>query len=582
MKLHISGLLAACCLAGMSIFHAPCAYADVTGQPVIDTSAPVSLTIHKYENNDAYQVIGNGYVQTVPGTPMEGIEYSVCRIGSWTAAGDESEAGSYFTDLPADFLKLLSDEGAELTSRTVGGVSVFLPEDTQSALQRANAAAGEIPGAVLLMDFVREHREASGKTGADGTLQLTDLEQGVYLVAETDTSGLHQREGAEALTSVLAGSEPFLVTLPMTSQTEISGRPAGTQWQYEVHVYPKNATVSIPKYIVDEGGEALLTADDRAIGQDAVQILAPLVPAVRENQAYETYIVTDTMDAGLSFVSVDSVKLGSFVADPKGMSSFSGFRELEKDDYIVEGTPGSQSFRVILSQTGLAALNSVKTESQLLITFTGRLNGAAPAGTGEKTANTPELTFQTKDTVRSSVRGNTPVLYTYALELTKTGLSDGSLAAFTVAQADTPITFTRESDGVYHVTDITASETGENQVHPDKAGKLLLKGFDSKTYTFTETETETGWSLLKEPFDIVFSGNDPADGRLKAAELVTGGQRNSLAVTDGTARCTVHNDKAAILYTGGRGRLAFTVCGGAVLLISLLLMVRGTRTERRR
>ncbi len=582
MKLHITGLLAACCLAGMSILPPVCVPADDTPQAVIDESAPVSLTIHKYENNDAYQTIGDGTVQVVPGAPMEGIEYSVSRIGSWVSAGDGNEAGSYFTDVLPDFLKLLSENGANLTARTVGGVSVFFPEEMESALNQAESAAGMTPGAVAVTDFVREHRAASGKTGADGSLKLTGLAQGIYLVAETDTSGLRQREGAEAKSCVLAVTEPFLVTLPMTSQAEISGHPAGTQWQTDVHVYPKNATISIPKYIVDEGGEKLLTADDRAIGQDTVQILTPGVPAVREDQAYETYIVTDTMDAGLSFTCVDSVKLGSFVAKPEGMSSFSGFRELNENDYVVEGKPGGQSFRVVLTQTGLAVLNSVKTQSQLLITFKSRLSGAAPSGTGEKISNTPELTFRTKDTISSSVRGNTPALYTYSLALTKTGLTDGSLAVFSVAMNDNPVAFTKERDGVYHVTDMAASETGESKVRPDKEGNLLLKGLDSKIYTFTETETEEGRSLLTEPFDIVFSGNTPADGKLKAAKIRTGGRENSLVVTDGTAHCSVHNEKAAVLYTGGRGRLLFSLCGAAVLLAAILLMRRSAHEERSR
>lgn len=580
MKLHKIGLLTACCLAGMSVLSAPSVYADAAPQSVIYPNVPVSLTIHKYENNDAYQVVGNGTVQTVPGTPMEGIEYSVYKVGSWTAAGDAEVTGSYFTEVSADFLEFLSSEGAELTAREVGGVQVFLSEDTQTAVSRVNAAAGTTPGSVLLTDFVREHRCASGKTGEDGTLQLTGLEQGVYLVAETDTSGLVQKEGAEAITSVLAGSEPFLVTLPMTSQTTIDGHAAGTQWQYDVHVYPKNATVSIPKYIVAEEDEKLLTADDRAIGQDVVQILTPGVPAVRAEQAYESYFVTDTMDAGQSFVSVDSVKLGSLVAEPENLSSFAGFTELDAGDYAVTGNPGGQTFKVELTQSGLDKLNAVKAGSQLVITFTSRLNGAAPAGTGEKITNTPELTFRTKDTVSSSVRGNTPALYTYALDLTKTGLTDGSRSAFTVALDGTPLSFTKESDGVYHLTDAAASETGENQVRPDKSGKLLLKGFDSKTYTFTETETEEGRSLLTEPFDIVFSGNTPADGKLKSALIRTGGRENNLNVSAGTAQCTVHNDKAAILNTGGRGRSIAIVCGIAVMVVFLLQMYRDTRLKR--
>ncbi|MGI5989654.1 MAG: SpaH/EbpB family LPXTG-anchored major pilin [Lachnospiraceae bacterium] len=581
MKLHISGILAAFCLAGAEVFGAAPLLADETPAFVIDPEAPVTLTIHKYENNDAYQTVGNGCVQTVPGTPMEGIEYSVCRIGSWTSAGDSEEVGTYISDLSDDFLKFLNSQetGGEtmIDARTVGGVTVYTTDELQSAVSSINAMTGETPGAVLMTDFVREHKSVSGLTGADGTLQFKDLAQGIYLVAETDTSGMAREETDEAARSVMAGSEPFLVALPMTAMSGENGQTAGSAWQYDVHVYPKNATISISKYIVDEDGEKLLRADDREIGQNTVQILTPSVPAVRDSQAYETYIVEDAMDEGLSFVSVDSVKLGSFVDSPEGMSSFSDFTELDSGDYIVGGAPGDSSFLVAFTQTGLEALNSVEADSQLVITFTSRLNGSAPAGTGEMISNTPELTVKTKDTVQSTLRGNTPELCTYALELTKMGLDDASLAAFAVKQDEKEVLFTEESSGVYHVTGESENETGKAEIYPDSAGKLVIKGFDSKEYTFTETATEPGKSLLTEPFRIAFE-SDSADGSLSRALILKDDQENALNVSNGTAYCTIFNYPTAALNTGGSGFLPFWAAGALLILAAAGLTIHRTKS----
>ena len=569
MKLHIPGLLTALCLIGMSVFNVRPLYADETPSSVIDPKAPVTLTIHKYENNDAYQAVGNGCVQTIPGTPMEGIEYSVCRIGSWITAGDSQKTGAYYTELTDDFLRFTESNTRKeeaLVSQKVGDVTVFQTDAVQTAVNRINAITGNKPGPVLLDDFVREHKTVSGKTGSDGTLKLTGLTQGIYLVAETDPSGLVQKEGAVASEAVMAASEPFLVTLPMTNQTWLNSRETGTQWQYNVHVYPKNATIAIPKYIVDEDGEKLLQADDRETGQDTVQILTPSVPAVRSSQLYEKYSVTDTMDEGLSYVRVDSVKIGNFIESPAGMSSFSGFAELDKDAYLVQGTPGENTFSITFTDKGLEKLNAVKEDSQLVITFTTRLNGRAPAGSGEMIANTPELTFKTRDTVESKLKGNTPKLCTYTLDLTKKGLTDASHAAFTIAQGKTEVSFTKEKDGVYHITDKTAGESGEKEVHPDPSGSLILKGFDSKEYIFTETATEPGKSLLTEPFSIIFERNEAINGSLKRALIRMNDKENTLTVSKGTAYGTIYNYPAAVLNTGGSGIAAFLAAGVAFLL----------------
>ena len=104
--------------------------------------------------------------------------------------------------------------------------------------------------------------------------------------------------------------------LPMTN-VSVSGADGGTSWLYDVTVYPKNSTVTIPKYIVSEDdGDSLIFADDAEIGEAVRQITAPSAPAVTAAHAYEKYVVRDEMDEGLVFERLISVKLGPKIADP--------------------------------------------------------------------------------------------------------------------------------------------------------------------------------------------------------------------------------------------------------------------------
>ena len=70
------------------------------------------------------------------------------------------------------------------------------------------------------------------KRNADGKVQFTGLELGLYLVIETYKPD-----------AVVEAVKPFLVSVPMT-RVKTSGNKSGelTEWLYDVIVYPKNST----------------------------------------------------------------------------------------------------------------------------------------------------------------------------------------------------------------------------------------------------------------------------------------------------------------------------------------------------
>ena len=68
-------------------------------------------------------------------------------------------------------------------------------------------------------------------TNAYGKTEATDLELGLYLCVETSVPEM-----------VVSTTNPFLVSLPMTSVNGTNATDGGTRWIYDVTTFPKNLT----------------------------------------------------------------------------------------------------------------------------------------------------------------------------------------------------------------------------------------------------------------------------------------------------------------------------------------------------
>lgn len=159
----------------------------------IDPDAPVTLTIHKYEQPDGTIGPNTGEeIHDPAGTPLDGVEFRVQRVTS---------------------IDLLTDTGWAMADGLTAEQVIAEPNVFPLG-----------PG-------------VSGRTNENGVLRLSSdkVGIGVYLVTETDP-GEHQ---------VLQAAVPFLVALPMPS-------PIGDgTWNTDVHVYPKNSLAAISKDVDD-------------------------------------------------------------------------------------------------------------------------------------------------------------------------------------------------------------------------------------------------------------------------------------------------------------------------------------------
>lgn len=151
-----------------------------------------SLTIHKYEYNDDSKGDPTGENDTPPegATPLKGAEFTVYKVE------DAAYLSSYYTE----------DEKKRPT------VDDYLTNDTSDTNKKV------INSKKVLKTIGPE------KTNADGIAKFENLNFGLYVVMETKHPD-----------SVTVPEDPFLVSIPMTTVD-------GSNWLYDVNVFPKNKT----------------------------------------------------------------------------------------------------------------------------------------------------------------------------------------------------------------------------------------------------------------------------------------------------------------------------------------------------
>lgn len=218
----LTGLLSA--VMALSLFALPAAAAGEPGSEVtvnkttsvIDETREGSITIYKYLHSDEIDSAdGTGEVQTPPANtkPLQGAGFTIYQVMS------KRDLIAYYngdgkTNAPKvdDYFKKNSE----------GSVVGYEAED--------------------LVEGIATKDKGTGKTNADGKVQFTGLELGLYLVIETYKPD-----------AVVEAVKPFLVSVPMT-RVKTSGNKSGelTEWLYDVIVYPKNSTqiagITLVKY----------------------------------------------------------------------------------------------------------------------------------------------------------------------------------------------------------------------------------------------------------------------------------------------------------------------------------------------
>lgn len=209
-KRFLTGLLSAA--LALSLCAMPAMAAEGSGTTTTPTANPVwtqdtgSITIHKYEWNGDAGKTGTGE----PGDSLP-----------------TNEKGETPTPLAGATFTVYQVKNSEDLKKYYDGKDVAWPTSWEDYAEPDTTTGGY----KLKSEKVEAVTEIGSKTtDASGVVKFEKLSLGLYLVLETKTPD-----------SVRTACVPFFVSVPMTKvSTDTNG--ALTDWLYDVHVFPKNAT----------------------------------------------------------------------------------------------------------------------------------------------------------------------------------------------------------------------------------------------------------------------------------------------------------------------------------------------------
>ena len=400
-------------------------------------------------------------------------------------------------------------------------------------------AAGLEANSTTVKNALEKYMAANGgikmaPTDAYGKTQATDLELGLYLVVETAVPEM-----------VVSTTNPFLVSVPMTSVDGTNATDGGTRWIYDITLFPKNLTgipsleKTLREQISDTGKNGGSTTDitdgfahtGTASAGDVIdyQIISTL-PSITSESTYLTcYTFVDTLSSGLSYNKNDVIL--EFFTDEACTDLVTTWKEA--DGYFTvnyaDAADGAHVMTIEMTSRGLAEINSSKavypgasmvnsgySDCTLRITYAATMDSDNSVVFGDNgNPNDVVLTWKRSNASYYDTLVDDAHVYTYGIDLTKL-FSDGKgnfANVEFIIHNDTDNYFVKaelnEAEGIYYVIDHMEAEADATHFIPVESngnpGKVIVKGLEDDTYTITEVRTDDGYTLLKEDIEVVIS-----------------------------------------------------------------------------
>ena len=532
----------------------------------IDESRTGSLTIYKYDLSNAEKdgvwdssyvstgvfdqtgvndvlggsgaALGNG--ETGYGYAIKGVEFSyiqVADIVQFSESENDSRNDSHVEVLyaidktkGADFLKALNlADGAQryTNADALDEAKYFYQSDV---LIDALAAALE-SNSTVVKNALEAYISANGGaamplTDAYGKTKAENLNLGLYLVVETKVPEM-----------VVSTTDPFLVSVPMTSVNGTNATDGGTRWIYDITLYPKNLTgiPSLEKTLRenknDTGKTEAYAHTGTASAGDTIdyQIISTLPSITSESTYLSCYTFVDTLSKGLTYNKGDVVL--EFFTDDACTDSVAKWTEADGKFSVAYNTTdsGESVMTIEMTTDGLTEINTSKevytdpamvnsgySDCTLRITYAAKMDSSSDLVFGDKgNDNKVVLTWKRSSQNYYDTLVDDCHVFSYGIDLTKLfsdGQGDFSKVEFLI-QNKTDSYFVKaelnKNDGVYYVVDHVTDKAEATHFVPvktaDAQGRIIVKGLEDDTYTLTEVRTDSGYVMLKQGIDVVIS-----------------------------------------------------------------------------
>ena len=579
--------LALCLSMLLTVSSIPAAFAASVEESTINETRKGSLTIYKYDltnaekdgvwdssyvstgvmdqsgvvdvlggkragDTDNKSDLGNG--QYSYGYAIKGVEFSYVKIADivqFSESTADNRTDNHVEVLyginkvqGADFLKALGlENGAERYGNAdqLDASKYFYQSDVLiDAL-----AAGLEANSTTVKNALEKYMNVNGgtkmaPTDAYGKTQATNLELGLYLVVETAVPEM-----------VVSTTNPFLVSVPMTSVDGTNATDGGTRWIYDITLFPKNLTgipsleKTLREQVVDtgkNGGSATDITDGyahtgTASSGDVIdyQIISTL-PSISSASTYLTcYTFVDTLSSGISYNKNDVVL--EFFTDENCTDLVTTWKEA--DGYFTvkytDAAEGAHVMTIEMTTRGLSEINTSKavypgvsmvnsgfSDCTLRITYQATMDSDNSVVFGDDgNPNDVVLTWKRSSSGYYDTLVDDAHVYTYGIDLTKLfsdGKGDFSKVEF-IIHNDTDNYFVKaelnEAEGIYYMVEHVDAEADATHFIPvdsdGKPGKVIIKGLEDDTYTITEVRTDNGYTLLKEDIEVIISQKETTE-----------------------------------------------------------------------
>lgn len=488
--------------------------------------------------------LGNGEVSY--GYAIRGVEFSYLRIADivqFTESDADSRTDNHVETLygidkvkGADFLKALGLENGDKRYTNAD----HLNENQymyQSDVLIDALAAGLEANSTVVKNALESYMAANGGvamplTDAYGKTEAHDLDLGLYLLVETKVP--------EMVTST---TDPFLVSVPMTTVNGTNAENGGTTWIYDITLYPKNLTgiptltKEIKESAADTGKTEEYAHTATASSGDILdyRIISTLPSITSESTYLSCYTFVDTLSKGLTYTKGDVVV--AFYTDAACTDLITTWKETDGFFSVAYNTAetGESVMTIEMTEQGLAEINTSKavyedasmvnsgfSDCTVRITYTAKMDSDNSVVFGDNgNDNKVVLTWKrTSDNFFDTLVDDCHA-FVYGIDLSKM-FSDGK-GKFEnvqfVLKNDTDSYYVQAElnadEGIYYVVDHTSNPEEATRFVPvesnGKSGKIIIKGLEDDTYTMTEIRTDSGYVLLKDDIEIVISQAETTD-----------------------------------------------------------------------
>ena len=546
----------------------------------IDESRTGSLTIYKYDLTNAEKdgvwdssyvstgvfdqtgvndvlgggesALGNGEADC--GYAIKGVEFSYVQVAD-IVQFSESENGSrtdshveilYAIDKikGADFLKALNLTDGKNRYTNADALDEAKYYYQSDVLIDALAAALEANSTVV-KNALEAYISANGGaamplTDSYGKTKAENLNLGLYLVVETKVPEM-----------VVSTTDPFLVSVPMTSVNGTNATDGGTRWIYDITLYPKNLTgiPSLEKTLREnqndtgkhQGSASSITDGYAHTGTASAgdtidyQIISTLPSITSESTYLSCYTFADTLSKGLSYNKGDVVL--EFFTDAACMDSVAKWTEADGKFTVAYNTTdsGESVMTIEMTAAGLTEINTSKavysgasmvnsgySDCTVRINYAAKMDSSKDLVFGDKgNDNKVVLTWKRSSQNYYDTLVDDCHVFSYGIDLTKLfsdGKGDFSKVEFLI-QNKTDNYFVKaelnKDEGIYYVVDHVADKAEATHFVPvktaDAQGRIIVKGLEDDTYTLTEVRTDSGYVMLKQGIEVAISRKDTAD-----------------------------------------------------------------------